>query len=146
MDYSYTTDATINGTVIKLNDIYPSDLWNSAYCYNDILLDLSQLQEIPYCIAQPYFVWGFSSILLYVILGLQIIWTFGMFCVWLDANIFSELVRNGRTIRGPFRAAADLVEAMNETLGHEYCAYSEKDISSELEKADNEILGENFVK
>ncbi|KAL8992798.1 MAG: hypothetical protein Q9188_007494 [Gyalolechia gomerana] len=155
MDYSYTTNVTINGTVHKLNNTFPVALWNTAYCYNDILLDPSQIQETPYCIAQPYFVWyvsfggtvdlilmfirGFSSILLYVILGLQIIWTFGMFCVWLDANIFSELVRNGRTIRGPFRAAADLVEAMNETLGHEYCAYSEKDISSELEKSGDRL-------
>ena len=71
--------------------------------------------------------------MLYIILGLQIIWTFGMYCVWLDANLASELVKSGRTIRGPFRAAADLVEAMNETLGHEYCAYTEKEISEGLE-------------
>ncbi|KAL9598344.1 MAG: hypothetical protein Q9219_004572 [cf. Caloplaca sp. 3 TL-2023] len=82
---------------------------------------------------------GFSSIVLYIILGLQIIWTFGIFCVWLDANIASELVRNGRTIRGPFRGAADLVEAMNETLGHEYCAYSEKEIVKELEKSGDNL-------
>lgn len=126
-----------------------------AYCYNETVLFPYQLQDVPYCFAQPYFVWyvsfetfrdpvlmsyrGFSSILLYIILGLQIIWTFGMFCVWLDANIASELVRNGRTIRGPFRAAADLVEAMNETLGHEYCAYSDTEISKELERSGDKL-------
>lgn len=76
---------------------------------------------------------GFSSIVLYVILGLQIIWTVGMYAVWMDANINSELVSFGRKIRGPFRAAADLVEAMNETLGHEYCAYKDKEIAKALE-------------
>lgn len=58
-----------------------------------------------------------------------------MYCVWLDANIASKLVRSGRTVRGPFRAAADLTEALNETLGHEYCAYTDYEIQKELEKS-----------
>ncbi|KAL8931915.1 MAG: hypothetical protein Q9211_006650 [Gyalolechia sp. 1 TL-2023] len=135
----YTTNITINGTKHFLNNMFPNQLWNHAYCYNDTLLESDQLQEIPFCIAQSYFVWGFSSIILYIILVLQIIWTFGMFCVWLDANLASELVRHGRTIRGPFRAAADLVEAMNGTLGHEYCAYTEKEISHELKKSGDRL-------
>ncbi|KAL8693857.1 MAG: hypothetical protein Q9224_003677 [Gallowayella concinna] len=78
---------------------------------------------------------GFSSIILYVILGLQLVWTVGMYCIWLDANLTSELVKSGRTIRGPFRAAADLAEALNETLGGEYCAYTDKEIEKELERS-----------
>lgn len=58
-----------------------------------------------------------------------------MYCVWVDANIASHLVRSGRTVRGPFRAAADLAEALNETLGHEYCAYTDDEIEKELEKS-----------
>lgn len=138
-DYDYTTTFQFDGKNYTLNNTKPFLLWENAYCYHDEMLDLSQLQDSSYCFAQSYFVWGFSSLLLYIILGLQIIWTFGMFCVWLDANIASELVRNGRTIRGPFRAAADLVEAMNETLGHEYCAYSEKELSKELERSGDRL-------
>ncbi|KAI4123331.1 MAG: hypothetical protein LQ338_005313, partial [Usnochroma carphineum] len=82
---------------------------------------------------------GFSSIVLYVVLGLQIIWTVGMYCVWLDANIASELVKYGRTIRGPFRAVADLAEAMNETLGPNYCAYTEEEIAKELDRSGNQL-------
>ena len=56
-----------------------------------------------------------------------------MYCVWLDAHICSEFLRFGRNVRGPYRAAADLVEAMNETLGDEYCAYTDKEIEKHLE-------------
>ncbi|KAL8932082.1 MAG: hypothetical protein Q9216_006969 [Gyalolechia sp. 2 TL-2023] len=138
-DSNFTTKITINTTEYTLNNAYPSSLWNHAYCYNELTLRPNQLRDVPYCFAQSYFVWGFSSVLLYVILGLQIIWTLGMFCVWLDANIASELVRNGRTIRGHFRAAADLVEAMNKTLGHEYCAYSEKELANGLDKSGDRL-------
>lgn len=62
-----------------------------------------------------------------------------MYAVWMDANINSELVRYGRKIRGPFRAAADLVEAMNETLGHEYCAYKDKEIAKALEDSGDRV-------
>ncbi|KAL8765340.1 MAG: hypothetical protein Q9209_007567 [Squamulea sp. 1 TL-2023] len=82
---------------------------------------------------------GFSSIVLYIILGLQLVWTIGMYLVWLDANIFSALVKAGRTIRGPFRAAADLAEVMSESLGSEYCAYTDKEIEKELDKLGNTL-------
>ena len=58
-----------------------------------------------------------------------------MYCLWLDANLASRLVKAGRTIRGPFRAAADLAEAMEETLGDEYCAYTDREIETELENS-----------
>ncbi len=66
-------------------------------------------------------------------------WTLGMYCLWLDANLASKLVRAGRTIRGPFRAAADFAEALNETLGSEYCAYTDKEIEKELERSGNMV-------
>ncbi|KAL8996721.1 MAG: hypothetical protein Q9169_003836 [Polycauliona sp. 2 TL-2023] len=80
---------------------------------------------------------GFSSIVLYITLSLQLVWTLGMYCLWLDANLASKLVKAGRTIRGPFRAATDLTEAMKETLGDEYCAYGDKEIEKELTKTGN---------
>ncbi|KAL8831198.1 MAG: hypothetical protein Q9170_005399 [Blastenia crenularia] len=119
INYDYTTNVTVNGKVYKLNNTQPIDLWDNFYCYGETLIDPYEVHKQPYC--------------------LQIIWTFGMFCVWLDANLASELVRNGRTIRGPFRAAADLVEAMNETLGPEYCSYSDKEIAKTLDESGDQL-------
>ncbi|KAL8722230.1 MAG: hypothetical protein Q9181_007535 [Wetmoreana brouardii] len=140
--HNYTTNITLNGHIYKFHNDYASTLSHSAYCYGDEIIDAYALKKSPFCFTQSYFVWiirGFSSIVLYVILGLQIIWTFGMYCVWLDANFASELLRNGRTVRGPFRAAADIVEAMNEILGHEYCVYTDNVIEKELEKSGAKI-------
>ncbi|KAL8725295.1 MAG: hypothetical protein Q9166_007444 [cf. Caloplaca sp. 2 TL-2023] len=135
-ELNYTTNVTIDGQIHVLHNVNPSgELWSKAYCYHDSILDLWDLREIAYCFNKTYFVWGFSSIVLYVILALQIVWTFGMYCVWLDANLASELIKAGRTIRGPFRAAADLAEALNETLGHEYCAYTDEEIEKELKRS-----------
>ncbi|KAL8925445.1 MAG: hypothetical protein Q9208_003537 [Pyrenodesmia sp. 3 TL-2023] len=131
--FNYTTNVTINGKMHILNNTSPSDLYRASYCYDGDLVDPYKLTTNTYCFAKSFFVWGFSSIVLYVILSLQILWTIGMYAVWMDANINSELVKYGRKIRGPFRAAADLVEAMNETLGYEYCAYKDKEIAKALE-------------
>ena len=57
-----------------------------------------------------------------------------MFLVWLHANFRSQLIRTGRRIRGNYRAAADLVEAMQESLGDEFCTYSDSEIAQELER------------
>ncbi|KAI4265249.1 MAG: hypothetical protein L6R38_009555 [Xanthoria sp. 2 TBL-2021] len=133
----YTTNITINGGIHFFNNSSPSNYAQPAYCYNDLMLELNQMKPSTYCFNKEYFVWGFSSIVLYVTLGLQLAWTLGMYCLWLDANLASELVKTGRTIRGPFRAAADLAEAMKETLGDEYCAYTDKEIEKELERSGN---------
>ncbi|KAL8683324.1 MAG: hypothetical protein Q9186_000707 [Xanthomendoza sp. 1 TL-2023] len=125
-DYYYSTNITINGRMHIFNDSSPREFYEVAYCYREMTLSPSRAK---------FRVRGFSSIILYVILGLQLVWTVGMYCIWLDANLTSELVKSGRTIRGPFRAAADLAEALNETLGGEYCAYTDKEIEKELERS-----------
>ena len=55
-----------------------------------------------------------------------------MYLVWLDAQIYSVLCRSGRKVRGPFRAVADLSEAMKEVLGDDICAYSNSALAEEL--------------
>ncbi|KAI4111482.1 MAG: hypothetical protein LQ345_006789 [Seirophora villosa] len=156
------TNLTIDGRNHTLHDITNHDIYQPSYCYGDQVLGPSQLQQTPYCFTENYFVWyvfltvriqrpiadsqfprGFSSIVLYVVLGLQILWTIGMYGVWLDANIASELVRHGRTIRGPLRAAADLVEAMNDTVGKEYCAYSDREVSKALQASGDRLRYES---
>lgn len=58
-----------------------------------------------------------------------------MFLVWLDANIYSELCRKGRKMRGSFRNALDLAEAVREVLGDELCVYSDQEIVRQLGKS-----------
>lgn len=57
-----------------------------------------------------------------------------MYIVWLDARIYSALCRSGRKIRGPFRAAADLSEAVREILGDQTCAYTDGELAQELDR------------
>jgi hypothetical protein len=45
----------------------------------------------------------------------------------------SELCRKGRSL-GRYRAVADLAEAMQTSLGREFCAYSDDELRQELEK------------
>ena len=105
-----------------------------GYCFRNEILpwDFDQSTE---CLSRRYFVWGFCSVLLYIILSLQLVWTLGMFMVWLDANIYSKLCRRGRKMHGSFRNVLDLAEAIKEVLGDDLCAYSNSEIARRLVKS-----------
>lgn len=72
-----------------------------SYCYqkNALSLDFEKTAE---CLASRYYVWGFSSVILYILLSLQFVWTLEMFIIWLDANIYSQLCRKRRTMSNIF--------------------------------------------
>lgn len=93
--------------------------------------------KTPQCVPKGYFVWGFSSLLLEVILYLQIIWTFTMIFIWIHANSTSQLLFKNRKVRGNYRASADLAEALTEVVGDEFCAYSDNEIARELKREGN---------
>lgn len=103
-------------------------------CYQKFPLP-PDFAKSPECLGRPYFVWGFSSILLYIVLSLQLVWIVGMFIVWLDANVCSKLCRKDRKMRGSFRNALDLAEAIREVLGDDLCAYSNRKIARQLAKS-----------
>ena len=129
-DYNFTMTYFIEGRTCTMHN----EALNAGfpYCYhNQTIYDLKALAE---CLPTNYFVWGFSSTMVYINLCLLIIWAFGMYIVWLDANIYSALCRSGRKLRGPFRAVADLSEAMEEVLGQETCAYTNSELARELSK------------
>ena len=131
---NYTTNVTIVGQVYQFKNWYfeQGEAFLASYCYNNQTLpDLPSMAE---CLPETYYVWGLSSLLLYIVLSLQMAWIFGMYFVWLDANIYSALCRSGRRMRGDFRAAADLSEAMGEVLGNEHCAYSHEEMLSALNR------------
>lgn len=103
-------------------------------CYKNQILS-SNVNLPQKCLSYPYFVWGFSSLLLYIIIVLQLVWTLGMLIIWLDANHNSELCRKRRKMHGSFRNALDLAEAVKEVLGNELCAYSDREITRQLNKS-----------
>ena len=143
----YTTNITIDGKLYVFHNYAfevessPSSFAGSTtfsqmgavslYCYNNQTLG-ADLTPFAQCLPETYFVWGFSSLLIYIVLSLQITWTLGMYLVWLDANIYGALCRSGRKVRGNFRAALDLSEAIGEILGPETCAYSDEELTREL--------------
>lgn len=131
--WQYTTNVTLNDTFYKFNNYDPAFEWYPEFCYKNQTLPFD-MSSMAYCFPESYYVWGFSSLLLYIICSLQIAWTVGMFIVWLDANINSQLCRKGQTTRGSLRAALDIAEAMREVLGEESCAYQDAEIACELEK------------
>lgn len=134
LDEDFTSNITIVGHVYKFNNwvFGLGDAFSQSYCYdNQTVYDLPSMAE---CLPETYYVWGLSSLLLYIVLCLQISWIFGMYFVWLDANIYSAICRSGRRMRGDFRAAVDLSDAMGEVLGNETCAYSNDEMRSALNR------------
>lgn len=76
--------------------------------------------------------WGFAAGWFLIIMGLIPVWFFGTYCLWLDAQHNSELTRKGRNM-GPWRAVADLAEAMTVELGPHTNGYSNKELAKVLE-------------
>ena len=114
----------------------PSQTTSAAMTENTCTSDGSVIPDsvdtIARCMPKSYFVWGFSSLLLYIILPLQMVWIAGMFLLWLHANMTSELLLAQRTGHGTLRAVADLAEAIREVLGDEFCNYQNGELHKEL--------------
>jgi len=136
IDSNYTTNITIEGRLYHFrNWMFREGItgaYDSDYCY--LNKTIPNLQDLAQCLPESYFVWGFSSLMVYINLSLFMVWLFGMYLVWLDARIYSALCRSGRKVRGHYRAVADLSEAMKEVLGDEICAYSDSELARELSK------------
>ena len=98
-----------------------------------MVIDWDLTQDMK-CQPTDYFVWGVSTTLVICVFASLIVWIIGMYAIWLDANLNSELCRRGRKLRSPFRAAADLAEAMNEVLGDKTCAYSDSQLAKALKR------------
>ena len=132
---NYTSNITIQDHTYLFQNYVFSETMNSfqlnRFCYDNQTLP-EDVSSLEICMPDDYFVWGFSSLLLYIIFALQLVWTSGMLLVWLHANMTSELLFKARNIRGNYRAVADLAEPMKDILGDECCAYSDREMSQEL--------------
>lgn len=84
------------------------------------------------CVAeQGVYQWGFSGEWVLVVICVNGLWVFGLWILWLDTELKSQLTRVGRRM-GTYRAIADVAEAMREDLGPNLCAYSDKELAHAL--------------
>jgi len=79
--------------------------------------------------------WGFSYEWIFITVIANSVFLFGLYILWLECDINSELCKKGRRL-GVWRAIADLSEAMKEDLGTDTCAYSNEELSLRLSKMD----------
>jgi len=80
-----------------------------------------------------FYQWGFSTQWLMIAAILNSVFLFGLWILWVDCDLQSELCRKGRRL-GVWRAVADISEAMREELGPDICAYDEWELNEALSK------------
>jgi hypothetical protein len=107
---------------------------NEQYTWRDF-----QIASDVQCIPSGKFQWGFSSEVCLVFFCLNVLRAMGIFSVWVHMNRKSELCQKGRQL-GKYRVVVDLAEAIRYDLGNDICAYSEKELDSELAK----VLGVKY--
>ena len=94
----------------------------------------TQIPENIVCRAdQHLYHWGFSAEWLLVVACVNSFWLFGLWVLWLDADMQSQLRKKGRRM-GIYRAIADVAEVMREDLGPNLCAYSEAELTAAVRK------------
>ncbi|KUJ19250.1 uncharacterized protein LY89DRAFT_780239 [Mollisia scopiformis] len=79
--------------------------------------------------------WGFSSQWLMIAAIVNSVFILGLWILWVDCDLRSELCKKGRRL-GLWRAVADISEAMREELGPNICAYDEWDLAEALRRKD----------
>lgn len=77
--------------------------------------------------------YGFSVPIWIAVSFLQIVWSYGTYGLWVDANRKGQLNQTGRNL-GTYRAVIDLGEALAEDLGTKTCGYPEGKLERALRK------------
>jgi len=88
------------------------------------------IQHCDNTIHSDQYVYSIAQWIWIAVCILQLIWSFGMYGLWVDASRKSQLHRAGRRL-GPYRGILDIAEAIQNDLGPDTCAYSD----AELRKA-----------
>lgn len=88
------------------------------------------------CLSKRGYVWGFASFLTLVGLILEAVWAIGCCCVWLDANLNSNILKNRRSCVGVTRNALEMAESVNRDVGTSRSAYSGKELENALKRCD----------
>lgn len=85
----------------------------------DVIYDLEQLNLHGRCQQEDTsYKWGFSFIILFIVILTFIVWCLGMYILWLDAFLNSRFDRAGRRM-GLQRAILDLAYCMRKDMGED---------------------------
>ena len=86
------------------------------------------------CVAEhDIYQWGCSGEWILITASVNSFWLFGLWILWLDAELCSQSCKNGRRM-GQYRAMIDLSRAITEELGNDLGAYSEQELDKTLGK------------
>lgn len=122
------------------DSIYNGSYW--TYCLtfdlngqNYTQLQILQATPTLKCTPGKEYSWGVSTGWAWVVIIATMVWLWGMFGLWHDAQKHSLLWRSGRH-PGVFRNLLDLAHTINDALGPDTCAYSEAELTKAITKLD----------
>ncbi|KAH7009884.1 hypothetical protein EDB80DRAFT_415111 [Ilyonectria destructans] len=123
------------GKACKSHRLFFTTLGNCVCYRGQPLQETFFLPDNLRCVQREGYVWGLSAVLALVGLFLEAIWAIGCWALWLDAQVNSQLVKFQRS-GGEIRASLDLAESVRRDLGANTCAYSDEELSRELDKCE----------
>ena len=111
--------------------------WQS-YIHYDEYVDTTMFYTVNAsnynCVAeQNLYQWGFSGEWVLIVICINSFWVFGLWILWLDTELKSQLTIAGRRM-GTYRAIADISEAMREDLGDNLSGYSERELANAVKR------------
>ncbi len=146
--YLYVSSVSWTYSSERHKALWPEQYWqdprtdeyafSNSYIYGytlpgtDVVLDGPQVNAAGSCQQTATYKWGFSFLLLLIVLVLFIVWLVGTYLLWLDAHLHSRLDMVKRDM-GLYRAALDLVSVIQGDL--------DKDIDS---LTPNRVLSKNI--
>jgi hypothetical protein len=125
-----------NGTMVAASEIESFHFRRDASSCMGIREDGSDGPVIGrlVCVSDTGYQWGCSAIWLIIISCLTSFWAFGTYGIWVDADRFSVLRRNGRKL-GTWRAITDLAKAIEQDAGSILDEYSNEELEKEVDTA-----------
>ena len=111
---AYTFTGFPNGDKSVLDQVIDSpDLVH--WIYNNQTYGLPYVLQEGACLPNSSHNWGFSFLILFIVILLTLLWAVGMYALWLDAYLHSRLDHHGRKM-GIYRASFDFAEAMRKDI------------------------------
>lgn len=112
-----------------------------SYCYEGEGIGLNSVFNQTKCMTNvdaDEYQWGFSAVLASIVVILHVAWSVGMYVIWLDAQLYSTLVRAGYVL-SPLRGAFAIVAAAQKRLG----MGPEELVNAPLRKVEPELYGKS---